>query len=111
VPGALFTEPAVLVAAYVLGLCAQGIKICVDTLVQESVDDSFRGRVFAIYDVIFNVSFVAAAAVGALVLPLTGKSYAVLVAIAAGYALTGLAYARLTAEALVRASAPPGEPT
>jgi MFS family permease len=111
VPGGFFTEPAVLAAAYVLGLCAQGIKICVDTLVQESVDDSFRGRVFAIYDVIFNVSFVAAAAVGALVLPVTGKSYPVLAAIAAGYALTGLAYARLTADALVRTSGLPGEPT
>ena len=60
---------------------------------------------------IFNVSFVAAAAVGALVLPVTGKSYPVLAAIAAGYALTGLAYARLTAGALVRASGLPGEPT
>jgi MFS family permease len=92
VPGAFYTVPTLLVAAYVLGIVAQGIKICVDTIVQESVDDAFRGRVFSIYDVIFNVSFVAAAAVSGLVVPLSGKSYPVVIAVAAGYALTCLAY-------------------
>jgi MFS family permease len=93
-PGALFTEPALLVAAFVLGLASQGIKIVVDTLVQTHVDDAFRGRVFSLYDVIFNVAFVAAAAVGAVVLPVTGKSYVVVGAISLGYALTALWYAR-----------------
>jgi MFS family permease len=92
VPGAFYTVPTLLVAAYVLGIVAQGIKICVDTIVQESVDDAFRGRVFSIYDVIFNVSFVAAAAVSGMVVPLSGKSYPVVVAVAAGYALTCLGY-------------------
>jgi predicted MFS family arabinose efflux permease len=96
VPGALYTEPALLVAAFFLGLASQGIKIVVDTLVQTHVDDVFRGRVFSLYDVIFNVAFVAAAAVGALVLPDTGKSYVVLGAIAVGYALTALWYARVS---------------
>ena len=41
------------------------------TLVQAGVDDAFRGRVFSLYDVIFNVAFVAAAAVAAVVLPTT----------------------------------------
>ena len=95
-PGGLYTQPALLVAAFFLGLASQGIKIVVDTLVQTHVDDAFRGRVFALYDVIFNVTFVAAAAVGAVVLPLNGRSYVVLVAIAAGYALTALWYARVT---------------
>ena len=61
-PGGFYTRPALLVAAFFLGLASQGIKICVDTLVQTHVDDAFRGRVFALYDVIFNVAFVAAAA-------------------------------------------------
>ena len=43
-PGALFTEPALLVTAFVLGLASQGIKICVDTLVQMHVEDAYRGR-------------------------------------------------------------------
>ena len=97
VPGALYTEPALLVAAFFLGLAAQGIKIVVDTLVQSHVDDAFRGRVFSLYDVLFNVAFVAAAAVGAVVLPLDGKSYAVLGTVALGYLVTALWYARVTA--------------
>ncbi len=60
----------------------------VDTLVQTHVDDAFRGRVFALYDVIFNVAFVAAAAAGAVVLPDDGKSYAVLAASRSATSLT-----------------------
>ncbi len=95
-PGTLFTEPAILVTAFFLGLASQGIKICVDTLVQTHVEDAYRGRVFALYDVIFNVAFVAAAAVAALVLPANGRSYGVVAAIAAGYLLTAAGYARVT---------------
>ncbi len=91
-PGALYTEPSLLVAAFVLGLSAQGVKICVDTLVQTHVEDAFRGRVFSVYDVVFNVVFVAAAAVGALVIPSDGKSYAVVASIALGYAATAVLY-------------------
>ncbi len=94
-PGALYTEPSLLVAALALGLSAQGVKICVDTLVQTWVDDAFRGRIFALYDVIFNVVFVAAAAVGAVVIPTSGKSYGLVLAIAAGYAVTALVYRSL----------------
>jgi MFS family permease len=95
-PGAFYTEPALLVAALALGLSAQGVKICVDTLVQTNVDDAFRGRVFSIYDVVFNVVFVAAAAVGALVVPTSGKSYALVVGISAGYGVTAWTYRTLT---------------
>ncbi|GAB2728016.1 MFS transporter [Nocardioides pakistanensis] len=94
VPGAFFTESALLVSAFFLGVASQGIKICVDTLVQAGVDDAFRGRIFSLYDVIFNVAFVAAAAVAAVVLPTTGRSHAVLVVIALGYVGTALVYAR-----------------
>lgn len=96
-PGALFTEVALLVAAYFLGVASQGIKICVDTLVQAGVDDAYRGRVFALYDVIFNVAFVAAAAVAAVVLPDTGRSLPMLVVISVGYVATALLYGRASA--------------
>jgi MFS family permease len=91
-PGTLFTQWGVLLAALGLGVSAQGVKICVDTLVQLGVDDAFRGRVFSLYDVIFNVVFVAAAAVGAFVIPANGKSYPLLICVGAGYAATALAY-------------------
>ncbi len=92
VPAALFTQWAIVVAAFVLGISAQGVKISVDTLVQAGVDDAFRGRVFSVYDVVFNVVFVAAAAVGAFVIPPDGKSYAVLICVSLGYAATAAGY-------------------
>ena len=95
-PGAFYTRVSMLVAGFVLGITAQGIKICVDTLVQENIDDVYRGRVFSLYDVLFNVVFVAAAGFAAATLPVTGKSYAVLGASALAYALAALGYARLT---------------
>lgn len=91
--GVPYTEPLLVAAAFVLGIVAQGAKICVDTIVQESVDDAYRGRVFSFYDVLFNVSFVSAAAFAALTLPATGKSYPVLAVVAVGYAATALLYA------------------
>ena len=51
-----------LAAAFVLGVTTQGAKIATDTVVQTSVDDAYRGRVFSLYDVLFNVAFVGAAA-------------------------------------------------
>jgi MFS family permease len=90
--GIPYTEPLLVVAAFLLGIVAQGTKICVDSIVQESVLDAYRGRVFAAYDMLFNVSFVGAAVFAAFVLPPSGKSYPVLFAIAAMYAVTALAY-------------------
>ncbi|WP_244179082.1 MFS transporter [Streptomyces rubellomurinus] len=92
--GLSFTVVPCLIAALLLGVVTQGTKICADTVVQESVEDEYRGRVFAVYDVLFNVAFVAAALVTALVLPLSGRSVAVVVGVAAVYALTAVLYLR-----------------
>ncbi|NED95153.1 MFS transporter [Phytoactinopolyspora alkaliphila] len=92
VPGTLFTVPAMAVVAGVLGLATQGMKIVVDTVVHESVDDEYRGRVFSFYDVAFNASFVLAAGAAALLLPATGQSYLILVVIATGFAATAVGY-------------------
>ena len=97
--GALYTEPGVAVGAFLLGVASQGIKICVDTIVQEEIDDAYRGRVFSIYDVIFNGAFVAAAAISAFVLPPDGRSYPLLIAVAVAYGATAVAYARVSAKA------------
>ena len=91
-PGGLYTQPALLIAGFITGFCAQGVKISVDTLVQTQVDDEYRGRVFSLYDMIFNVAQVSAAALGALILPDTGKSYGVLAFVVAGFALTAICY-------------------
>jgi MFS family permease len=105
--GVPYTHPAFLVAAFFLGFAAQASKICVDTLLQESVEDDYRGRVFSFYDTLFNVSFVSAAAASAVLLPPDGKSFVVIGIVAAGYALTALVYGVATAR---RAAEEPPEP-
>jgi len=112
-PAGLYTRAGVLVSAFVLGLASQGIKICVDTFVQTGVDDAFRGRVFSLYDVLFNVAFVAAAATAAAVLPADGRSHVVLVALSAGYLATAAAYWAATGRsgAVVRRRGTPGSPS
>jgi hypothetical protein len=60
------------------------------------VDDDFRGRVFSVYDTLFNVTYVVALLVGAFTLPPSGISYWALLVLGAGYVLTALAYSRIT---------------
>jgi MFS family permease len=85
-------RPVVLVAAATLGLAAQGAKIAVDTIVQRDTADAYRGRAFAIYDVLYNAAFVGAAALAAALLPDTGYSKALFAALAAGYAVGAVVY-------------------
>ena len=77
-PAALFTRWAIAVSACGLALATQGVKICVDTTIQREVGDLYRGRVFALYDVLFNAAFIAATVLAAIVLPTDGRSYVVL---------------------------------
>jgi MFS family permease len=93
VPGAIYAQVPLMIAAFLLGLAAQGIKICVDTLVQAYVSDDFKGRVFVLYDMIFNVALVVAAIIAAIILPLNGKSVLILVLMAICYLLIGLWFA------------------
>jgi MFS family permease len=87
-----YTHAMFLLAALGLGFCAQAAKICVDTLVQEAIDDDFRGRVFSLYDTLFNVGFVSSAALAALLLPDDGKSYPVLALTIVGSVVTAAVY-------------------
>lgn len=90
-----------LLCAAALGLAAQGAKIAVDTIVQRDTADEFRGRAFALYDVMYNAAFVGAAALAAVTLPDTGWSRPVFVALAVGYAAAALGYRATTARAVV----------
>jgi MFS family permease len=92
--GLPFDAAPMLAAAFVLGLTTQGAKIATDTIVQSSVDDGYRGRIFSVYDVLFNVAFVGAAAVAALMLPPDGRSAALVVTLATVYAAIAVAMAR-----------------
>ncbi|MGW0913104.1 MFS transporter [Streptomyces sp. NPDC002784] len=92
--GLPFAAAPMLAAAFVLGLITQGAKIATDTVVQSSVDDGFRGRVFSLYDVLFNVAFVGAAGVAALILPPDGRSVPLVVTVAVIYGAVAVSMAR-----------------
>ncbi|WP_217234890.1 MFS transporter [Streptomyces sp. AC555_RSS877] len=92
--GLPFAAAPMLTAAFVLGLTTQGAKIATDTIVQSSVEDGFRGRVFSVYDVLFNVAFVSAAAVAALMLPPDGRSVPLVLTMAVIYGAVAVALAR-----------------
>ncbi|RKS80381.1 hypothetical protein CLV35_0812 [Motilibacter peucedani] len=89
-------HPTVVATALVLGISAQGVKICVDTVVQQSVEDAFRGRVFSLYDTVFNVTFVSAAVAAAVLVPTGGHSTALSWLMALAYAAAAAAYAVVT---------------
>ncbi len=98
--GLPFRMPLLLLAAVLLGFAAQGIKISVDTLVQRTIEDDFRGRVFSLYDTLFNLTLVAAALLTAAVLPDSGHSPLSVVVISTAYALTAVGYLGLTGRSL-----------
>ncbi|MGP2438774.1 MFS transporter [Streptomyces sp. JW3] len=94
--GLPFATAPLIAAAFVLGLITQGSKIATDTIVQSSVDDAFRGRIFSVYDVLFNVAFVGAAGVAALMLPPDGRSVPLVMTVALVYAVVAAAMLRRT---------------
>jgi MFS family permease len=94
--GAPFLPPTVVAAGFALGFMAQSVKICVDTTLQETVADNYRGRVFSVYDTLYNVTFVGAVVIGAVVLPPSGVSLPMLLAACAVYLLAAAGYAHLT---------------
>jgi MFS family permease len=65
---------SVLVASFFIGLTFAWKKVPVDTLVQEAVPDGYRGRVFAVYDVAYNLSRVAASFLAIVLVPALGES-------------------------------------
>ncbi|MBF6437793.1 hypothetical protein [Nocardia cyriacigeorgica] len=74
-----------LAGAFLFGLAGQTIKLTGDAAMQIDVDDTRRGQVFALQDTVFNVAFVLAIALTALVVPTDGRSLPVVAAGAAIY--------------------------
>ena len=94
----LVTSPSfgvVAAAAVLLGLSVQGAKIAVDTIVHADTEDAFRGRAFALYDVLYNAAFVGAAALAAVALPDDGYARVVFAGIALVYLAVAAGYARV----------------
>lgn len=73
-PTSTFAMAAVLVGSTCIGFAGQCTKIASDTVVQTTVDDSHRGRVFALYDMALNLGIVGGTAFGAATIPTSGQS-------------------------------------
>jgi hypothetical protein len=110
--GPTFDKYTFLVVGFALGLSAQCVKICVDTTVQQTVDDQYMGRVFSLYDMLYNVAYVAGPAIAIPFLPATGKSYLVILVIGACYVAAAAVYAALTLRGpRAEGQSPPARPT
>jgi MFS family permease len=90
--GETFSQVVYLMIGFLMYLTRQGIEICVATILQEDVEDDYRGRVFAFNDMMYNASYVVGAALVAAFMPANGKSPAVVAVVAVGYVLAGGAY-------------------
>ncbi|MCU1538691.1 MAG: major facilitator superfamily 1 [Humibacillus sp.] len=86
--GALLTPWAIIVVGFVVSFTSQCVKITVDSLLQAHVPDHLLGRAFSAYDVVYNAGMVAAAALGALLLPRSGLVWWPLIGFAVIYGAT-----------------------
>jgi MFS family permease len=109
--GPTFSQIAFLLLGFAMGLSAQCVKICVDTTVQQVVDDAYMGRVFSIYDMLYNVSYVIGPAIVVSFMPSTGKSYPIVLVIGALYLAAGAIYAALTVRKTPAGGSPQAAPT
>ena len=80
--------------AFFTALCGQSLKVTNDALVQSKIDDVFRGRVFAVYDVLVNGAIVTGALIAAWILPLSGDTWVLPLMIAVAWALVAVVVLR-----------------
>jgi MFS family permease len=90
--GGMFSQSVFLLIGFWLNMVGQGVAICSTTILQEQVDDDYRGRVFSFYDMMFNVTFVVGAGLSAAFMPVTGRSLVMVELVAAGYAVAAAGY-------------------
>jgi len=90
--GVSFGQVEFIVIGFALGVTAQGLSICTTTILQQEMEDEFRGRVFSVNDMLFNVAFVLGAALSAAFMPITGRSLPMLLVVACGYVVAAAAY-------------------
>jgi MFS family permease len=71
---ARLTLPLLIVSSLLMGFSGQAVKIAGDTVLQREIEDDFRGRVFALYDVVLNVALVGGIFLTAFTVGATGVS-------------------------------------
>jgi MFS family permease len=88
------TEVALAVTAFLTAFCGQNVKVTNDALVQSKIDDYYRGRVFAVYDVVVNSAIVSGGLIAALLLPTSGVTAKVPLFVMGAYLLVALVVLR-----------------
>jgi MFS family permease len=84
------------ITAFFTALCGQSVKVTNDALVQSKIDDVFRGRVFAVYDVLVNGAIVSGALIAAWILPISGDTWILPLLISAAWAFVAIVVLRPT---------------
>ncbi|HEY1624196.1 MAG TPA: MFS transporter [Streptosporangiaceae bacterium] len=90
--GETFQQALYLVIGFCLGLAGQGVAICATTILQQEADDAYRGRMFAFYDMTFNITYAGGAALSVLFMSVTGHSPVLVAIVGAGFAVSALGY-------------------
>ncbi|MTD15305.1 MFS transporter [Nakamurella sp. YIM 132087] len=90
--GSQFSPPTTMLTALLLSFVYQSSKICADSVVQADSDDAHIGRVFALYDTLNNVLYVAGFAVGAALVPFNGYSMAAVVVVGCVFLASAVGY-------------------
>lgn len=82
-----FNSTIICIAAVFIGLIGQVAKLCGDSAMQTDIADDRRGQVFAFQDAVFNIAYVAAITVAALLVSEDGQSPGLVVIGVVVYAL------------------------
>lgn len=77
-----------------VGFTGQSVKVCADTVLQREIPDDRLGRVFALFDMIVNVSLVLGITITAFASPISGRFTLGFVASAAILVLTAAWYGK-----------------
>jgi MFS family permease len=84
------TEITLFLAAFLTSLFGQSFKVTNDALVQSKIDDYYRGRVFAVYDVLVNTAIVSGGIICALLLSASGQGWQVPSLVSGIYLITAI---------------------
>ncbi|HCT75407.1 MAG TPA: MFS transporter [Micromonosporaceae bacterium] len=83
--GLPFNKLLLLLAAFLINVASQSMKIIVDATIQHECDDVYRGRIFSVNDTAYNLCFVGGLFITAMAFPPNGKSVAGLFTVALGF--------------------------
>ncbi|MEI7540527.1 MAG: MFS transporter [Actinomycetes bacterium] len=84
------TQFTLILTAFLVSFFGQNLKVTNDALVQSKIDDYYRGRVFAVYDVLVNGAIVSGGLIAAVLLPKSGLGATVPICVSLAYLLVGV---------------------